>query len=116
MNVEAALIQFLASELSVPVSAEVPADRPASFVTVERVGGPASEFVDRGSYAVQAWALSRFDASVLAGTIRNILPYFATEVGVAHVGIDSMYPWPDPESRQSRYQVLVDVAVKWDHQ
>lgn len=118
MNLEALVIGWLAKQPElegVPVVAEVPVDRPKRFVTVERVGGGNREFVDRASLAVQAWAGSRFDAATLADTVRVVVGMLPTVEQVARVDVGSVYNWPDPDSRQSRYQITVDVSVKWNH-
>lgn len=113
--IEADVIGFLKTNLTVPVSANVPKDRPSRFVTVERTGGPLDTFRDLPQFAVQTWGTSTADASSLADEVRVLLPHLIELTDVARVQVSSTYNFPDPESGQARYQTLVGLTVKWNH-
>ena len=50
--------------------ANVPADPPTEFVTVERTGGSVTDLVDHPSIAVQCWAATDEAAERLANSVR----------------------------------------------
>ncbi len=65
MNGEALIIAHLNGLQDRPAEAsqDVPANRPARFITVERTGGPREFVRELPTYAVQCWAESRWEAS-----------------------------------------------------
>ena len=66
-NVEAALVGYLATKVTVPVSTRVPNPRPASFVRVQRTGGAGQNLVqERPVVLVECWAATDTAAWALA--------------------------------------------------
>ena len=107
INVEVLLVGALNAVDGLPgVFAEIPSTRPASFITVERVGGGHEDVRDLPMVAVQCWAESRFEAGELAAIVANELMNLAHEhPNVGRVNIESIINFPDPDSKQARYQV-----------
>lgn len=94
--------------LGMHFSTDVPARRPPAFVTVERVGGDASQFQDHPQVAIQVWAQSRAEAERLCGLIKSDLnSRFRYNPAVSLLELGSQINFPDPDSRQSRFQLLV---------
>lgn len=111
LNVEEAVIAHLRS-LGFDARADVPAKRPDSFVTVERVGGASTENVlDRAVLAVQCWAPTRLAASQLAIAVDVAMRGVTATDGVCEYARQSMYNFPDPDSRQARYQLTCEVVA-----
>lgn len=111
MNAEAWAISHLSDALGVPVLAEVPDERPARFVTVERTGGPSEFYRDMPTLAVQCWAESRYEASELAEAAREAVMDIGGEPGVSRCEVASCYNFPDPDSRQPRYQLVIELVT-----
>lgn len=114
VNVEVLLVGALNAVDGLPdVFSDVPSNRPASFITVERVGGGHADVRDLPMVAVQCWEQSRFEASelasVVAGELKN-LAYVHPNVG--RVSIESIINFPDPDSSQARYQVTATLVTK----
>lgn len=120
-NAEALLVQSLNAkadfqalkhpdEANIQAFMEVPADRPRRFVTVERVGGAETNFVDRPVLAVQFWAESRYQASEGARLLSLILDGLAATVPeLGRCKVESVYNFPD--ERQARYQLTVAAST-----
>ena len=72
-DILAELIDYLDSVMAVDVSSEVPATRPARFVTVNPVGGAMDKFTANLLYTVQAYGLSDLDASGLLESALSVL-------------------------------------------
>lgn len=121
-DVEAALVAYLSRELhsvelDVAVSTRVPGDRPGMFVRVQQTGGTTSEHVIvQAELAIQAWAPDDVTASNLARTAESLLLRMHGEhdsVWVRSVSsMGGIAYFPDPESRQPRYQFAVQVNVR----
>lgn len=114
VNVEALLVGALNASGSLPAAyAEVPSERADAFITIERVGGGYADVRDLPMVAVQCWAESRFEAGELAAIVANELMNLAHEhPNVGRVNIESIVNFPDPDSKQARYQVTATLVTK----
>lgn len=110
MNIEATIISYL-SEKGIKAVADIPADRPGEFVTVERTGGSHDSVVlDRPTVAVQAWSTTRYKASELMDKVDSLMLGLPSVSGVSRCKRNSMYNYPD-ESGQPRYQAVYDLVT-----
>lgn len=114
VNVEALLVGALNASGGLPAAyAEVPSERPEAFITVERVGGGYADVRDLPMVAVQCWEQSRFEASELAASVASELRSLAhVHPQVGRVNIESIINFPDPDSKQARYQVTATLVTK----
>ena len=111
MNIETKIINYL-NKNGFQAYANVPSNRPTSFVTVERTGGSCdSVVIDRPIVAIQAWSDNRLSASELAYSVRDTLSEMVSEVNICKVSINSIYNYPDTESGSNRYQLVVDFVT-----
>jgi hypothetical protein len=111
INIEAEIIGWLSQKVAVPVSADVPADKPDRFITIERTGGSRdNHVVDRPNLAIQCWGTSRLDASELAYEVDAILPSIVEIPQVTHFERDTFYNFPD-EHGAPRYQIVVNLTT-----
>lgn len=106
------IINESSAGLGAKAYADVPATRPATFVTVERTGGQRTLFLDSGTYAVQAWASTRSKAADLAQRLADLLLTAPARYGrLASTTVVSVYNFPDPDSTQARYQATVTAVI-----
>lgn len=106
IDVEARLKTWLAEKTSEITCTEVPYNRPARFISIERTGGGQENILaDKASIAIQCWAASRADAAALAVSVCEVLPSFAYEPNIHKVEIQSCYNFPDSQKR-NRYQIV----------
>jgi len=112
VNAEVLLREHLHNDPSLPDAfLDVPERRPASFITVERVGGQVEQVRDLPLVAVQCWAPSRYTASELAQDVVESLAAFRLHPNVGRVDVNSVHNFPDLESRTARYQVVVELVT-----
>jgi hypothetical protein len=106
------LIAYLTSAgLRVPISGQVPAQRPPRFITVERVGGERTHLWDHPLLAVQVWAQTQADAVALADRVAALLMDWQMQPYVASADVQSVYAFPDPDSRVARFQITVSATL-----
>ncbi len=111
MNVEQALIKLLKAK-GYDAYADAPNPTPAtSFITVERTGGGSRDKIDSPTLAVQCWANGRKAAADMADAVRIDLESFTGTGGFGAVSVQSIYNWPDPQSRKARYQLTVNATA-----
>lgn len=96
---------------NIPVVTDVPASRPKKFVSVELTGLSIPEpGLLYPVFAVQTWGSTHAASASLGHQTRQALLEIGREDGnlFTHVSLNSMYNWPDPDSRQARYQLVVE--------
>lgn len=110
-NIEVQLVSELSGLLDVPVSVDVPPNRPDEFVTVNATGGAVEDGVMRPNVALQAWSTTTARASALAyvadAAIRS-LP--ATSRAITSVEGSVPYSWPSDDG-VPRYQVYYNLVA-----
>lgn len=120
MDFMKALVKALKAELGVPVSTDVPSERPAEFCTIERTGGQTTMWADEPSVSIRLWAQSDAAAYALAekarayvtsgARVRQDLPM------IAKAEIGSAYRNDDLTSGQNRHQVNAYFTVRIKHE
>lgn len=106
------LRKMLDKETSYKVYAQVPSTRDDSFVTIERTGGTIDAFADSPTFAVQAWAPTKADAAVIAGTLARVIDDWPlSDPAVADARVESLYDFADPDSRSQRFQLTVHAVI-----
>lgn len=112
MDAERACVDHLnASGVGATAYYDVPADRPGSFVVVERTGGPLGEgLTSRPMLDVQCWAPTRREAALLASSVEAAMAAMPDEVSsVAHVSVTSTFRDRDLESGAPRFHVVCEL-------
>ena len=93
--------------------ANVPADPPTEFVTVERTGGSVIDLVDHPSLAIQCWAATDEAAERLANVVRAQIVCGARPFGVTRIDVNSgPYRFYDEYTRCPRYQMALDATCQ----
>lgn len=112
-DILAVLPQKLGAALGVPCSTTVPRERPDSFVTVERTGGPYGPGRDNPYLAVQTWARTETEAYTLALMAREWLTWCWEAIPeVCSVSVEGTLRFPDPDNRFERYQINVYMVTR----
>lgn len=86
-------------------------DRPERFITIERTGGDGSRFIDNGQYAIQIWDTLILEADMHAHVLAELCFDLELLPWVASVYVGNIYNFPDPDSKQARYQFTLELGV-----
>ena len=108
--IEAFIIDYLGTALSVPVSGSVPHPMPSEFVTVEKTGGSYRDKVHGATIAVQSWSTTRAAACALNELVLAAMDAITDEPEVNWCGLNSDYNYPDLATNRPRYQAVFDVV------
>lgn len=114
-DIESELVNYLLDS-GFAAFGDVPEDKrkPQEFVTVERTGGTATEHVkDDAMVAVQSWAASRADASILAIKVDESVRGFLRNPRVCKVRRQSLVNFPS-ENGEPRYQAIYEITTTLD--
>lgn len=110
MTIEEFIINHLTEALAVPVTAEVPADPPVSFVLVERTGSSTTNHITTTQLAVQSWAGSLLAAAELNEAAKAAMYQLLTHGEICAVRCETDYNYTDTTTKHYRYQAVFDVV------
>ena len=111
--IEKTILDYLTSNLDVPVYMERPEEVPDSWVLIEKTG---SGFSRRGCLftamiAVQSYAPSMYEAAVLNEQVRDLMLAIAGSEGdVTRCELNSDYNFTDTTTKEYRYQAVFDMT------
>jgi hypothetical protein len=114
-NIEVLVIDWLKTFVGVPVSGEVPTERPSKFVTVDRTGGPREAMVlDRAVILIEFYDKdSRLDASNMANLVADkLVELEAYDQNITHADVNSLVSLDDLIGGFKRYQLYCDVYYR----
>lgn len=110
-DAERLVAAHLAGALGVTCVLEVPPKRPEEFVTVELTGGSGSRHTRDVTLAVQSWAQTRKQAAGLAMSVEEACLTLTDEPQVFSAVPTQTYRFPDPDSKQERYQTTLEMTI-----
>ena len=111
MNIELLLVRLLNDALDIPVSTDIPANRPDNFVVLERTGGRRRHGYDTPTVAIQVYGKDRVNASKSADTVARALESLVSHPTIGSVSITGPYNYPDLDAKHSRYQLTVNLVT-----
>jgi hypothetical protein len=111
MDVERIVAKRLMDATGIKAVLEVPAERPAEFISVEIDNGSGNRFIRDASLSVQSWAKTRRRAAEMASLVEKAVPDLVDEQNIFRAVAEGSYRWPDPDSGQARYQTNVELTI-----
>ena len=109
------VVGILSDALAVPVSTDIPADRPDRLVLVDLTGDQSDEFLLMPRYALTCWGATDKDAHGIAMSAVDALrdasldhPYLSA------VQLETMSREEWSRNGQSRYVAEVDLVINTD--
>lgn len=111
MDIERVVAKHLMDTIGIRTVLEIPKERPDEFVSVEMTGGSGSRFVRHAVLAVQSWAKTRKRAAEMARSVEMAVYDLVDEANIFDAMPINSYRWPDPDSRQERYQTTVELIL-----
>lgn len=109
-EVESYLMRALGSALTVPVYTDIPATRPAEFVTVERVAGGRSDCIDHPTVDIRTYSTTRAKARGIAASVMSAVSALETGDVITKAEMDTYYHLAPEDGTQS-YVVTYDMTA-----
>lgn len=107
--IEATVRNHLKTALQEPVYIDVPADPPASYVSIERTGGREEEHIRNAMIAIQSFGGSRYNAAALHEAVIERMQTLNTLSSVSACNLSAEYDFTDRETKRYRYQAVFDI-------
>lgn len=108
--IERTVLEYLQTELSVPVYMEVPENPPVDFVLLEKTGSSKTNRIHRATFAVQSWAGSLLAAAERNEQVKKAMEGLADLDEVSACRLNADYNFTDPTTKHYRYQAVFDLV------
>ena len=106
MMIEEIVLNYLQSNLSVPVYMEIPKDETESFVVLEKVGSSFENRLDTATIAIQSYAGSLRGAALLNEDVKAAVDNMIELARISSCYLNSDSNFTDTTTKRYRYQAL----------
>ena len=109
--IEKIVLDYLLTELSVPVVMEKPKTVPEEYVLIEKTGSGVENLINRATLAIQSVSsLSLYRAATLNETVKEAMDSIITLPAVSKSKLNSDYNFTNTETKEYRYQAVYDLV------
>lgn len=108
--IEEVILEYLRSELAVPIHMEEPEEQEASYVLLEKTGSGRKDYIYSATIAVQSYAPSLYEAAMLNESVKTAMLACTREAAVCSCELNSDYNFTDPKTHRYRYQAVFDLV------
>ena len=108
--IEKTILDYLDTELSVPVYMERPTDPPQKYVILEKTGSGKRNHIYDATLAIQSYAPSMYEAASLNETVKAAMESAITLNRISSVRLNSDYNYTDTFMKAYRYQAVFDIT------
>lgn len=102
--IETIIKDYLNNNLEANTYMEIPAEKPVRFYIMERTAGGETNHIREGSFAVQSYAPTLYEASLMNNAMINVFKGLIELPEISRVVLNSDYNFTDPTTQQYRYQ------------
>lgn len=106
--IEETILNYLKTELTVPVKLEMPEDPPVKIVIMEKTGSGQTNFIRRATFAFKSYAGSMYDAAALNEQVKAALDVMPETENIFSAKLNSDYNYTDTRFKKYRYQAVYD--------
>ena len=107
--IEITLYEYLNEVLDVPAYMEIPAQKPASYVVLEKTGSRLSNMLYTSMFAIQSYAPTMLGAAQLNEAVKAAMLAAASLPDISGVDLNSDYNYTDAGTTNYRYQAVFDI-------
>lgn len=108
--IEAVIRNYLNDRMSVPVTMELPADKPEEYVVIEKTGSSMSNHLCSSMFAIQSYSSSMYKAALLNEQVKEAMAEAVELNEITSVRLNSDYNYTEPGTTQYRYQAVFDIT------
>ena len=102
--IETKILEYLNSKLNYPTYTEQPKKKPERFYILERTAGGLTNQISEGSFALQSYAPTLFEASAMNDAMKGVFLDLIELPEISRVVLNSDYNYTDATTQQYRYQ------------
>ena len=99
------LLDFLGSNLDVPVVMEAP-EQTTGYVLIDQTGSSRTNHIITTTFAIQSYGASLYDAMVLNDEVKDAMVSFAELDEITRVELETDYNFTNTATKQYRWQAV----------
>lgn len=107
--IEQIIRDYLLTKLTVPVYLELPANKPETYVVIEKTGSGLTNHIKRATFALQSYATSMYEAASLNEQVKVAMDGAVELDEIARSHLESDYNYTDTQTKQYRYQAVYEL-------
>lgn len=104
--IETTVLDYLSEELAEPCYMEVPAEPPATFVVIDKIGSSRLNLVNEATLAIQSYAATKAQAAELNERVKSAMDNIITLADIGGVKLNSDYNFTNTQTKKYRYQAV----------
>lgn len=108
--IEKTVLKYLKNTVSVPVYTEKPDDLPKRYVLMEKTGGSCENHVNSATFAIQSYAESLYEASLLNESVKDAMDNIIILDTIGKSKMNTDYNYTDTAKKIYRYQAVYDIT------
>lgn len=108
--IEKILLDYLTTQLSVPVYMEEPIDKPSSYVLIEKAGSGRENMIDSAFVNILSYADSLYNAAVLNELVKTAMYNSVTLDAIGSCKLNTDYNNTDTTTKRYRYCAVFDIV------
>lgn len=109
--IELILLEYLKASLDIPVVMEVPKDKPAEYVLIEKTGSGRNNTIDMATVAIQSCSdISLYRAAVLNERVKALMNEIVALGSISMARLNTDYNFTNRETKTYRYQAVYDLV------
>lgn len=108
--IEKIILDYLTTALTVPVATERAITPPAKYVLLERTGGGEENHINYATIAIQAYALSMYEAASLMEEVIDAMHGIIELDAIGACKLSGSYNYTDVTEKRYRYQAVYNVT------
>lgn len=108
--IELIILNYLQSELGVPVYMTEPECPPDLYIRIQKTGSGVRNKVRTATFAIQSYGNSLLDAAVLSDRVVKAMLDAPSMDEISSCDLNSEYNFTDTQTRRFRYQAVFDLV------
>lgn len=108
--IEKIILDYLKSELSVPVYMEIPEDPPEAFVLIEKTSSSQKDYIKYATFAIQSYEKTLYNAALLNEEVKDKMQSIISLDQIYSSRLNSDYNYTDTSTKKYRYQAVFNLV------
>lgn len=108
--IEETVREYLLSELECDVYMQRPDNPPKRYVIIEKTGGGEDEHIYRATFAIQSYADSLYEASLLNENVKSAMRAITRIDSISKCALNTDYNYTDTRTNEYRYQAVYNLV------
>ena len=108
--IEKTILDYLSSELSVPVYMERPENDEGEYVLIEKTSSRRENYISSATIALQSFGNTLYRAAELNEEVKTAMDGIITLNEISSSRLNSDYNFTDTTKKRYRYQAVYDIT------